>query len=80
MARYHIAAALGTVSLVLLITLSLISTFGLPRPTFFHLAQYYSTAASSANQIPINGPSSEKPLTKYGTQYLLGVGKADITG
>ncbi len=80
MARFQVAAALATATFLLLLILQLISTFGLPRLDFLHL-QYdvYSTRFASY-QIPIIAPGLESSREENGDQYLLGVGKADITG
>lgn len=80
MARYHVAAALAGASFSLLVILQLISTFGLPQLDFLRM-QYGATVRDSfANQIPIkSGVPDLKALDDDGL-YLLGVGKADITG
>lgn len=85
MARSHIAAALATATLALLITLQLISNFGLPTISFLNLKSDISAGAPVSFQQPINAPISTQEKPEYGnrqdgTQYLLGVGKADITG
>lgn len=81
MARFHIAAALGAATLAILVTLQLISHFGLPELDFMHLANDAFTKGSTTNQYPINSPYDVvEELADDGTLYLLGVGKADITG
>ena len=81
MARFHIAAALGAAILAILVTLQLISHFGLPALDFMHLTYDASTLWSAPDQYPIKSPydvGEEAP--DDATLYLLGVGKADITG
>lgn len=81
MARFHIAAALGAATLAILVILHLISYFGLPALDFMHLTNDASTIGSPANQYSINPPYNEGPgVANDETLYLLGVGKADITG
>ena len=81
MARSPIAVALATATIALLITFHLISTFGLPTLDFLNL---HYVREGSANipfeQIPINPPLSESEALQDASSYLLGVGKADITG
>ena len=81
MARFHIAAALGAATLALLVTLQLISQFGLPALDFMHLTRDASTIGSALNQYAINSPFHVgKEAANDGTLYKVGVGKADITG
>ena len=83
MARSHLAVALATATILLLVTFHLISTYGLPRFGYLHLHNIFEgNNEGSSHQIPINYPlgsheSSEDPSK---SRYLLGVGKADITG
>ena len=81
MARFHIAAALGAATLAILVILHLISRFGLPALDFMHLTNDASTIGSPTNQYPINPPYNKgSEVANDETLYLLGVGKADITG
>ena len=82
MARLHIAATLVTAISVLLIVFQLLSHFGLPELDFLHLQYYEYTTESVPNQRPILPPldQSSHPAGQDGGRYLLGVGKADITG
>ncbi|KAL8783109.1 MAG: hypothetical protein Q9213_004866 [Squamulea squamosa] len=80
MARSHIAAALGIASLGIFITFHLISQFGLPNVGFFHFQQSITEATTAPDQTPF-GPAAFKPAgNDDGSLYLLGTGKADITG
>lgn len=80
MARSHIAAALAVACFGLLIAFHLISQFGLPNVGFFHFGHGRVEVTAVPNQIPF-GPAASRPTTsKDGPAYLLGVGKADITG
>ena len=81
MARSPIAVALATATIALLITFHLISTFGLPTLGFLNL--YYVLEGpenTPFTQIPINPPLAESEASQDASSYLLGVGKADITG
>ena len=81
MARFHIAAALGAATLAILVTLQLISHFGLPALDFMHLTNDAWNIGSTPNQYPINSPYDVgEEVADDETLYLLGVGKADITG
>lgn len=80
MARSHIAAAVAIASLALLITLQLITQFGLPNVGFFHFQHVPEDTATTSDQIPFLPSSPPSAISKDGPQYLLGVGKADITG
>ena len=81
MARFHIAAALGAAILAIFVTLQLISHFGLPALDFLHLTHDASTLWSTLNQYPINSPYDVgEEVADETNLYLLGVGKADITG
>ncbi|KAL8844596.1 MAG: hypothetical protein Q9205_003583 [Flavoplaca limonia] len=81
MARSHIAAALAVACLGILITFHLISQFGLPNVGFFHFHDIHPEATASPNQVPL-GPTVSRPgkTEGDGSLYLLGTGKADITG
>ncbi len=81
MARFHIAAALGAATLAILVTLQLISHFGLPALDFMHLTKDASIIGSAPNQSPVNPPYDVgENSVDEGTLYMVGVGKADITG
>lgn len=79
MAHGHIAVALGAACFALLVLFQLVSTFGFPQVGFlnFHYAPVY---AGSSNQIPIEPELPSDYVSRNGSPYLLGVGKADITG
>ena len=79
MARSHIAVALGAAVFTLLVIFQL-ATLGFPELDFWHW-----TVQEQGNGIPQTHLFSEKnaaadAVTAEGSQYLLGVGKADITG
>lgn len=75
----HIVAALGAATFTLLVLFQLSSTFGFPQFGFLNL-HYDVSESGSQYQIPIlSGFDVSKPKLN-GSQYLLGVGKADITG
>ncbi len=81
MARFLIAATLATATVALLLIFQLLSTFGWPRVEFLGLRYDGSSTGSAPNQFSINSPTSEPEATaKHGAKYLLGIGKADITG
>lgn len=75
--RLQIVVALATATLALLFTFHLISTFGFPELDSFLLRPNdESHTTSLPQQVPEKGSGTEQ----HRTQYLLGVGKADITG
>ena len=80
MARLHIAAALATATLALIIISQLLSQYGWPEVDFLKLRYYYPTRAFASSQYPINNPYNEATSSEHAGLYLLGVGKADITG
>lgn len=81
MARFHIAAALATATVALLTTFYLISTLGLPELEFLHMRyDYGQPSIVSSQQMPIGPFPKAKSVEDPHTQYLLGIGKADITG
>lgn len=80
MARYNIAAALAGATFSLLVILQLISTFGLPRFDFLSIRYDGATRGSFCNQIPIKSGGPDLEALEDDGLYLLGVGKADITG
>ena len=80
MARSHIAIALGGAAFTLLLIFQLISSFGLPEIGLLNIILTKTPIESSPYQIPISEDgwvNVEKPDEGL---YLLGVGKADITG
>lgn len=77
MARNHIIAALGAACFALLLIFQLISSFGFPEVIFLNLHRVDPLGAQASTQIPIN---PNENITKDESLYLLGVGKADITG
>jgi len=79
MARGHVAIALGAACFALLVVFQLISTFGFPQVGFLNL-HYIPVYSGSSNQIPIDVELPSDYVSKNGSLYLLGVGKADITG
>lgn len=79
MARTHIAVALATACFGLLITFQLISQFGLPNVGFFHFKQSGKELTTAPNQSPLL-PATDPAGSGGDSVYLLGTGKADITG
>lgn len=79
MTRLNVAAALLTVTLALLIIFQLLSSFGLPKLDFLHLRHNGKWSTVVPYQHPLNQPTAPTYL-EDGASYLLGVGKADITG
>lgn len=80
MARLHIAVALASASFALLLVLQLLSTFGFPKLEFPQLRPEVPQGNPTLHQTPINPPGAHAGGAENGTRYLLGVGKADITG
>jgi hypothetical protein len=80
MARSPTAVALVAATCALLVIFQLLQRFGFPRFQYFHLIYDSSSRNLVSTQIPILLPNSEVGASDNGAQYLLGVGKADITG
>lgn len=78
MARFHIAAALAAASVTLLLIFHLLASFGLPQLDFLNLHYDPRQWMTATNQVPISSEGSKSG--NGGDLYLLGVGKADITG
>jgi hypothetical protein len=81
-ARYHLAAALGVACLALLVLFQLTTTFGLPQLDVWK-AYGLPLGSGSSSQAPGEPGFADFEQTEIrdtGSQYLLGVGKADITG
>ena len=82
MARSRIATALVTATAALFITFYLLTTLGLPELDFLHLRYEAGGSGSGfrSQQTPLNPPSVAESPQDGPSQYMLGVGKADITG
>lgn len=85
MARVHIAAALATAALLLILTVQLLDKFGLPIVDLLNLGAHGAHQAATHHQSSIHGSSlgvqdTDGEQWSHRDQYLLGVGKADITG
>ncbi|MCJ1378018.1 hypothetical protein MMC17_001114 [Xylographa soralifera] len=78
MTRTHIAAALGAACFALFVIYQLVSNSGLPQFSFSNIYLVPNRDGSSI-QHPISS-DLEKELSQNKSLYLLGVGKADITG
>jgi len=79
MVRLHIAAALVSATAVLLITSQLLSNFGLPNIDFLDLRHEGDWFGAIRHQYPFTSHEGHAE-SDDGDLYLLGVGKADITG
>lgn len=79
MARLQVAAALVTATIALLIIFELLSNFGLPKLDFLHLRYDGRWSSDVPYQHPLSPPDAPAAF-EDGSAYLLGVGKADITG
>lgn len=81
MARLHLVVAMVTATALLFVTFQLISSFGLPRLDYLHLRHVFEGSNDvPSHQIPISSPPLDQESFKDASRYLLGVGKADITG
>ena len=80
MVRTHLAAALGGACIALYVTFQLISSFGFPQLSFLNLHYVADRQDEGLSQVPIFPTSEDIRQAAKGTPYLLGVGKADITG
>ena len=81
MPRLHLVVALATATALLFVTFHLISSFGLLELDYLHLSHVFEGLNNGpSNQIPISSPPLDQESSKDASRYLLGVGKADITG
>ena len=80
MARHHIVAALASATFSLLVILQLLMTFGFPQLDFLSIRYDAAARESFSSQIPINSGLPDTEALEDDGLYLLGVGKADITG
>ena len=80
MSRYHLGVALGAATFALLVVFQLISSFGFPNITFLNFHHIDFSGPGSNHQIPLSPDDSKENPSEDGSVYLLGVGKADITG
>lgn len=80
MARPHIAVALAAATFALLVIYQLTQSFGLPQLDYWHWKSEGTEYGRSALQSPISRTTGLGSHALEGDQYLLGVGKADITG
>ncbi len=80
MARSYLVLATASSAVFLLLLWQLISSFGWPQ---LPLSRYYSslrTPHGVLDQVSLGDDAYEPPTIRDGSRYLLGVGKADITG
>lgn len=78
MARSHIAVAFGAAFFASLLISQLVLNLGFPQADFWH-----SRLDQSKHDVPQTHIFSEKQAgdaAEDASQYLIGVGKADITG
>ena len=75
MCRSQITAAVAAAALALIVIFQLITTCGVPQVDFWHLRYDSGSRRIASHQKPLG---SEGP--DGGRKYMLGVGKADITG
>lgn len=80
LARSPVAVALVATTFALLIMFQLLSYFGFPELHYFHWTFDPISNFRVRQQIPITSLNSGSVISDDETQYLLGVGKADITG
>ena len=80
MARVHIAAALVSAVVFLLVTFHLISTWFPRTPCCLHICGDRNIKIWDEYRNAFSPESEEVVVGAEGTKYLLGVGKADITG
>lgn len=80
MARFHLIAALTTTTFAVLVSFQLISNIDLPSLDILSSRWHAYKDPSTVLQQSVNPPVWEPHALRDGTQYLLGVGKADITG
>lgn len=75
----HVSAALTAAFLALTSIFAAIYAFGLPELDYWHWRNSYQTSSTAQNVL--NNPSTlSSSLSSSSDDYLVGVGKADITG
>ncbi|KAK8219780.1 hypothetical protein M8818_000754 [Zalaria obscura] len=82
MARSHIGIALVAAGIALIATFTLIQQLGLPELNYWHWESITSSFGGDGVQQFLDDAAQTEwsTSTRTGDQYLLGVGKADITG
>jgi neutral ceramidase len=78
MARSHIAVALSAAVIVFLVFVQLLFNLGLPSVDFWHWTR--EPSYDGALQAHLGGGEQSGELLDDPSSYLVGVGKADITG
>lgn len=78
MARSHIAVALSAAVIAFLIIVQLAINLRLPSVDFWHWQ--HEQSYNGALQAPLGGGGQSGELLDDSSSYLIGVGKADITG
>lgn len=78
MARSHIAVAFGAALISILIVAQLAIDLGFPANDFWH--QRLDHSYDSVQQDLFMSTKQDGGLVEDPSQYLIGVGKADITG
>lgn len=78
MARSHVAVAIGASLLAALIVSQLVATLGFPNVDFWHGRLDQHDKAHEHTQL--FRPKQADDAADDPSQYLVGVGKADITG
>jgi neutral ceramidase len=81
MARSHIAVALGAALVALVVILQLCNSLGVPTVDFWHwkLVPQDGSNIQQTHLFNVNDAAGDA-ASANASQYLLGVGKADITG
>jgi neutral ceramidase len=80
MARSHIAVALSAALVASLIIAQLTILFGLPKLQFWNCAPGQTQSHDGFHQGLLTSEKLDGEAVQDPSQYLIGVGKADITG
>ena len=80
MARSPTAVALVAATGALFVIFQFLQHFGFPKLQYYHWTYDSFSRNLGSNQVPIMSPNTELNVSDNGARYLLGVGKADITG
>ena len=80
MARSNIVVALATTSMILCTLFYAFSTFGFPHVDFLRWHPTYDQSVEDTQQSPLFDEAMLKKGSKGNDLFMLGVGKADITG
>ncbi|KAI9798719.1 MAG: hypothetical protein M1825_005001 [Sarcosagium campestre] len=80
MARSSIIVVSASAALLLLTIFQLLAVYGLPQLDFLRMHRVFDNSNDFSDQTPLGAPDSLHEHLDEGASYILGVGKADVTG